>query len=499
MEQVEILVDYFLHHDRNVMMQGLKLAAFGGKTQDVLTTFKTSHIFRNLLVASLAFGLLALPAEAQSKKRQERSGPNLIRDAEIEGLLRQYSKPIFKVARINPDSVRVYVIADDNINAFVAGGQRIFVNTGLFTKTKSYKEVIGVLAHELGHIAGGHLARLQSEIDRASTERIIGMLIGAAAAVGGTAAGVDGAAKVGQGVIMGSQGLVQRRFLSYQRSMEASADQAALKYLNATGNDPQGMLTLFDKMANDSLAATINADPYLFSHPMPFERVRTLEEAAKKSPHFGKPEDAGQKLRYELVKAKIIGYTHGPQRVFQRYPSSNKSMPARYARAVAMYRRGDIANAIPLLDGLTAELPQNPYFWELKAQALLEAGQPARGLPAIKKARELLPNNGLLQTLHAQLLLDAGGKANAEQALKLLTLSKKTESDSPQLYKLQAQAHNIRGDAARAELSTAEYAFATGDRELAIQKATVAQNRFKRGSAEWLRANDILTFTAKKQ
>jgi predicted Zn-dependent protease len=480
------------------MVRASNSPQLAGKPLPVLKLFSKSKLLCSLLAATLAFGLAA-PAEAQRKKQQQRSGPNLIRDAEIEGLLRQYSRPIFKAARINPNSVKVYVIADDSINAFVAGGQRIFVNTGLFTKTKSYKEVIGVLAHESGHIAGGHLASLQSEVGRASTERIIGMLIGAAAAVGGAAAGVEGAAKVGQGVMMGSQGVAQRRFLSYQRSMEASADQAALKYLNATGNDPKGMLTLFDKMAKDSLASTINADPYMFSHPMPFERVRTLEEAAKRSPYFGTPEDPGQKLRYDLVKAKIIGYTQGPQKVFQRYPSSNTSMPARYGRAVAMFRRGDIANALPLLDGLTDELPQNPYFWELKAQALLENGQAKRGIPAIKKARELLPTSGLLQILHAQLLLAEGGKANADQALKLITLSKKTESDSSLIFKLQAQAHSERGDVARAELATAEYAFATGDRELAIEKSKAAQDRFKRGTPEWLRANDILTFAAKKQ
>jgi predicted Zn-dependent protease len=329
----------------------------------VLKHSLTRKFFTGLIAATLAFGLVS-PSEAQRKKRgqQAPTGPSLIRDAEIEGLLRQYTKPIFKAANINPNAVRVYVIADDSINAFVAGGQRIFVNTGLFTKTKSYEEVIGVLAHESGHISGGHLARLQSEIDRASTERIIGMLLGAAAAVGGSAAGVKGAAQAGQGIMMGSGATTQRRFLSYQRSMEAAADQAAIKYLNATGNDPEGMLTLFQQMANASLAQTAGADPYWFSHPMPLERIRALEVSAKASPNFGKPEDPGQKLRYELVRAKIIGYMSSPQRVFQRYPSSNKTMPARYARAVAMYRRGDMANAIPLLDELTAELPQNPYF-----------------------------------------------------------------------------------------------------------------------------------------
>ena len=319
----------------------------------------------------------------------------------------------------------------------------------------------------------------KSEIDQASTESIIGMLLGAAAAVGGSAAGVEGAAQVGQGIMLGSQGVAQRRFLAYQRSMEASADQAAIKYLNATGNDPEGMLTLFSKMANDSIAMTANADPYLFSHPMPFERIRNLEVVAKKSPHFGKSEDKGQKLRYELVKAKIIGYMQGQQRVSQRYPSSNTSMPARYARAVAMYRRGDMKNALPLLDSLTAELPENPYFWELRAQALLETGRAAEGVPAVLKARKLLPNNGLMQILHAQLLLAQGGKANADQALKLLILAKRTEGNAPQIAQLSAQAHAEKGDTARADLATAEFAFSMGDNELAVTKAKSAQGKFQ--------------------
>ncbi len=456
--------------------------------------------FRLFLIAALALGLASPQSLAKSRKQQaqEQSGPNLIRDAEIEGLLRQYARPIFKAAHINPDAVTVYVIADDSINAFVAGGQRIFVNTGLFTKTKSYKEIIGVIAHESGHISGGHLARMQNEVDSASTERIIGMLLGAAAAVGGSAAGVQGAGEMGQGIMMGTQGMAQRRFLSYQRAMESSADQAAIKYLLATHNDPSGMLTLFQKMASESISTTAGADPYMFSHPMPLERIRNLEVVARQSPYFDTPEDPGQKLRYELVKAKIIGYMQGPQRVFLRYPSSDTSLPARYARAVAMYRRGDIKNAFPVIDSMTAELPQNPYFWELKAQAAQEAGQPQVGLPAIVKARALLPNNGLMQILHAQLLLDVGGKANADQAMKLLILAKKTEGNSPVIFKLQAEAHAADGDTARAELATAEMAFSSGDKDLAIEKAKAAQDHFKRGTPEWLRANDILTFAAKK-
>ncbi len=435
-------------------------------------------------------------AESAEKKRR---GPNLIRDAEIEGLLRQYTRPIFKVAGINPASVSVYVIADDSINAFVAGGQRIFVNTGLFTKTKTPSEVIGVLAHETGHIEGGHLSRLNSELGQASTERIIGMLLGAAAGVGAALSGSDQAGKIGSAVMLGTQGIAQRNFLTYQRSMEASADQSALRYLKATKQNPEGMITLFQTLANDNIAALANADPYMFSHPMPLDRIRNLEVEARQSPYFGKPDSEGQVLRYELVRAKLAGFMQSSQRVFQRYPKSDDSLPANYARAIAMMRRGDIRNALPVLDELTALMPENPYFWELKAQALHENAQSKAAIPAIKQARKLLPNNGLLQIMHAQILLGTDSSAVADEALKLLILAKKTEGTQPAIFKLQAQAYALKNDVPRAELATAEYAWSVGDKGLAIEKARASTKRFKKGTPEWLRANDLLNAASRKK
>lgn len=449
--------------------------------------------------ALLTAASLALSAPALAQGKSAKSGPSLIRDAEIEGLLRNMSRPIFKAAGINASAVKVYVLAEDQINAFVAGGQRIFINTGLLTKSRSPSEVIGVIAHESGHIAGGHLARLNSELQQASTERIIGMLIGAAAVVGGAAAGVDGATKAGSGIIAGSGGIAQRNLLAYQRSMEAAADQAALKYLNATRQSPAGMLSLFQQLANNSLASLDRADPYLFSHPMPFDRIRTLEQEAKRSPYFGKADDPGMVLRLALAKAKLSGFMEPPQKVFQKYPSANTSLPARYARAIAMFRRGDIKNAMPVIDGLTAELPENPYFWELKAQAYMENGQAAKGIPAIRKARELLPNNGLLTHLHAAILLSTENPKVADEALSLLRLAKKTEADMPVLYKDMARAYGLKGDTARADLAAAEFAWSTGDRDLALGKAKLAQERFKRGTPEWLRANDLVTFASGKK
>ena len=339
---------------------------------------------------------------------------------------------------------------------------------------------------------------MNSELASANVESIIGMLVGAAAVVGGAVTGNAGAAKAGQGVIMGSQGLGQRSFLQYQRGMESTADQSALKYLSTTGQSAKGMLTLFNLLANESLASTSRADPYVYSHPMPFDRIRALEAAAKASPDFDKPDDAGLVLRFQLAKAKLAGFMDSPQLVFQRYPSSDTSLSSRYARSIAMFRRGDLKNAIPLIDSLTNELPQNPYFWELKAQAYMENGNPAAGIPAIKEARRLLPNNGLLEMLNAQILVTTDDAKNADDAITLLNKAKRSEGDSPGLYKLIARAYALKNDVPRAELATAEFAWLTGDKKMATTKATSAQKFFKRGSPEWLRASDLLIFAQKK-
>ena len=457
--------------------------------------FKSVSFVRSVACVMAVITALAgfFIGEAQA---QNRNLP-LIRDAEIEGLLRLYTRPIFKAAGINPKSVKVYIINDQRINAFVAGGQRIFVNTGLLMQSDTPNEVIGVLAHETGHIAGGHLTRMGVEIESASYTQIIGMLVGLAAIAGGIAAGSAEAAQAGQGVMMGSQGLAQRNFLAYARGMEASADQAALRYLTATGQSARGMITLFEKLARQSIATLQNVDPYMMSHPMPMDRIRNLEEAAKKSKFYDAKDSPALVLRHELVQAKLLGFTGGPQAVMQRYPSSDQSMPARYARAIAMFRKGDIQNSLPIMESLTAELPENPYFWELKGQALLENGRAAEAVAPLEKALKLLPKNGLIQTMMAQALIDTGSPENSKRAVKLLRQAQQSEGQSTLTYKYLARAYAQSGDIPRAELATAEAALLQGDRKLAVEKAKSAQNLFKKGTPEWTRANDVLTFASR--
>ncbi len=443
------------------------------------------------MAAVIAFLSFTLPAQAQ------RANMPLIRDAEIEGLLRLYLRPIFKAAGINPKSVRVYLIADDRINAFVAGGQRIFVHTGLLMKAPTPNTVIGVLAHETGHIAGGHLARMGFEIEKASVTSIVGMLVGLAAIAGGAATGTSGAGQAGSGIFMGSQGLAQRNFLAYARDMEASADQAALRYLNATGQSPKGMLELFEKLGRESIATLKNVDPYVMSHPMPFERIRNLEEAAKRSKYYNVQDPPALMLRHQLMQAKLVGFIYGPQLVMQRYPVSDGSLPARYARAIAMFRKGDIRNALPVIETLTAELPQNPYFWELKGQALLENGRPAEAIAPLEQAVKLLPNSGLIQLLLAQALIATEKPANAQRAVRVLKQAQRSEGGTPLLFDSMARAYGIMNEVALAALSTAESAYLRGDKKLALEKAKIAQGRFKMGTPEWLRANDLVTFAGR--
>jgi predicted Zn-dependent protease len=423
----------------------------------------------------------------------------LIRDAEIESLMRIYSKPIFEVAGINEGAAKVYLVRQPSINAFVAGGQRIFINTGLLEQAKTPNEVIGVLAHETGHIAGGHLARMGLQMQKATTQAIIGMLIGAAAIAAGSVAGNSEASQAGAGIYLGTQGLVQRNLMAYVRAQESSADQAAVKFLDATGQSGSGMLSLFQRLMNQSMGSLKNANPYVMTHPMPLDRIRNLEVSVKKSPFYGREDPPDLVLRHRLMQAKLAGFLDSAQQVFQRYPASDTSLPARYARSIAAYRIGDLKNALKEINALIEAQPGYAYFWELKGQALLESGRADEAVPPLQKAARLSNGNGLIQVMLAQALLQNESRENADAALKILRSSMRSEREMPALHTQMAIAYARLGNIPLADLSTAEAAMLRGDRELASKKAQLAAAKLKRGSPEWLRANDILNFADQKK
>src|SRR5437763_6682864 len=320
---------------------------------------------------------LALAPVSAAFAEQEK-GPRVIRDTESEQLLRQYSRPILRAAGLEKQNIQVVIINDSSFNAFVADGRRIFVNYGAMMQSETPNQIIGVLAHETGHLAGGHLSKMREQLAQAQTQLIIAMLLGAGALVAGAKGGSNsGLSNAGAAAIAAPQEVIRRTLISYQRQQEENADRAGVKFLTTTGQSAKGMYETFKRFSTDSLFAARGADPYLQSHPMPAERVAALEELARSSPYWDKKDDPALQLRHDMMRAKTSAFTERQDTVYRRYPLSDSSLPARYAHAIATYRHGDLNTALAQIDGLIHLQPGNAYFYELRGQALLERGKPA--------------------------------------------------------------------------------------------------------------------------
>ena len=433
------------------------------------------------------------PAHAQAQKRSIA----LIRDAEIEQLLRDYATPIFKAAGINARGTRIILINDRAFNAFVADGKSIFVNIGVLMDAATPNEVIGVLAHESGHLAGGHLARLRQEIQGAQILSIAGLLAGAGAVVAGARGGGGSMGNPGigaMGALTGPQELVRRSLLAYQRSEEQAADRAAVRYLGAAGMSAKGMLTVFGRFAENSAFLTRSIDPYTISHPMPTERVAQLETLAKASPHFNKADPPELQARHDLMRAKLMGFVERESGVARRYGMADQSMAARYARAISDYRSGRMAQALAAMDKLSAEQPRNAYFLELKGQALLEAGRAREAVPVLRQAVALAPQAGLIRQMLGHALLSTGQAGLLDEAIRELSNAASREPDSAEVHQHLSNAYAAKGNIAMAELSAAQYAFAKGDWTVAHTQASRALGKLPQGSPAALRARDIVDY-----
>jgi predicted Zn-dependent protease len=446
--------------------------------------------------ASRAIALLtamALAAASGPARSQGAPGIPLIRDSEIEQLMREYTAPILRVAGLTQQNVRVVIINDRAFNAFVADGRRIFVNVGALMDAKTPNEIIGVFAHETGHIAGGHLARLRDELANAQTSSIIAMLVGVGAIVAGARSGSNGASQVGAAAIMGPQSMIQRSLLSYVRQQEEQADKAAVKFLNATGQSAKGMYVTFKRFADQIMVSAQYMDPYLQTHPMPKERVAALEDLVRNSPYWDRKDPPELQLRHDLMRAKLSGFIERPDTVLRRYPPTDASLPARYARAIAAYRHSNLRDAILQIDGLIQAQPNNPYFHELKGQALLENGRPLEAVSSLRRAAALAPDAVLIRIMLAQALVASNDTKLADEAIPLLRTAMTREPDMPDAYGQLAMAYGRKGDLAEADLAAAQAAFARGDMKTAKDLATRAKTRFPTGSPGWVKADDIVS------
>ena len=449
---------------------------------------KTSKLTAVTTAAALAF------APMSSALAEQEKGPSTVRDTEAEQLLREYTRPILQAAGLEKQNIQIVIINDPSFNAFVADGRRIFVNYGAIMQSETPNQLIGVLAHETGHLAGGHLAKMREQMAQAQTQMIIAMLLGAGAMVAGARSGNSnsGLANAGAAAVAGPGEMIRRSLISYQRQQEENADRAGVKFLTATGQSPKGMYDTFKRFSNDSLFAARGADPYLQSHPMPAERVAALEEFAHTSPYWDKKDDPALQMRHDMVRAKISAFMERQDTVYRRYPMSNDSLPARYAHAITTYLHGDLRSALTQIDGLIQLQPNNPYFYELRGQALLEGGKPAEAIAPLRKAAALANNAPLIEMLLGQALVATENKAYSEEAIRILRAAVARETEAPIGYSQLAMAYGRKGDYAEADLASAQAAYLRGDNKTARELAARAKTRFAVGTPGWVRADDIV-------
>ena len=438
------------------------------------------RLLKQITVIALVIAMMATPARALG----------LIRDAEIEQLMADYSRPLLIAAGLEPERVGIALVNNKSLNAFVANGQNMYIFTGLILEAEEPNMVIGVIAHEIGHITGGHLARGGEARTRAQGPALIATILGLGSILAG-------AGDVGMALIAGGQQFAQRSYLRYSRGQEAAADITALQLLEATGQSPQGIIGMMDQLANQEILSEVYQDPYARSHPMSRDRVNAYIQGAKDSDYF-EAEDAPALIdRHNMAKAKIYGFLDKPTTTLRRYKDDN-SQPGRYARAIALYRQGRQQAAVNMVDGLIAEMPDNAYLYELKGQIYYETGNAAKGIAPYEKSVALLPDEPLLRIGLATCQLGVGangGEANRavnEAAIANLRRALREDPSNSTAFFQLSKGFGQLGQTAMAQWALAEYYAGIGSPEAAMH-AQRALKGLPKGSVEYVRAVDILS------
>lgn len=409
----------------------------------------------------------------------------VLRDAEIENTIRTFATPIFQAAGLSPQAVTIYLIDDPQLNAFATAGQRIFLNSGFLVATNGPGEVIGVLAHESGHIAGGHINRLRGELETAQLTGLAATLLGVGAALlTGDPRAASAGSKIGGDLAL--KGLLQ-----YTQSEENAADQAAVTYMTGAHQSPQGLLDFMRTLDSQRVLNAIRQDPYLSTHPLTDQRITFLQRAVAESPYKNQSYPPEWVQMHARMRAKLIGYLQSPEAVARTYPKSDDSLAARYARTISTYRNGSLPQALTQVDTLLAEHPADPFFHELKGQMLLENGEIDAAEVSYRRAVELLPEEPQLRTQLAFVQIQHDSREADEAALDNLSLVLAREPDDASAWRLAAIAHGRIGNQGMTALSMAEYNFARGNWRDARGQAERAKGLLSENSAGWLRAADI--------
>ena len=433
---------------------------------------------KRLVAAAAGIALLAVqPASAQS----------ILRDAETESLLYDMSRDIIVAAGLSPANVRVVVLRDKEINAFVAGGQIVYIHSGLIDAAETANEVQGVIAHELGHVANGHIPLQDQGMKGAMGASLLSLVLGVAAMAAG-------AGEAGAGIMAAGQRAALGSMLAFTRVQESSADAAGARYLNGAGITGKGMLDFFKRTQNLEYRLGIPQDQGSFdrTHPLTSERMAALIQVLHNAPAWSKPPDQTIEARFKRVQAKLRGYVNDPRQTLVKYPASDKSIPAHYARAYAYHLSGYPDQAAQETAALVKAAPKDPYFLELEGQIRMEGGDPKGALAPLREATSESRNSPLIATTFGHALLATEDSTNLPEAEKVLRLAVQRDDDNPWAWTQLGTVYERQGDTPRTALATAERANLTGDSRTALTSARAAMAGLPQGSADWIRAQDIL-------
>ena len=432
-------------------------------------------------VAALALLPSLVPAQALAQ-----GGPRIsvIRDTELEEIIHKQAEPMWRAAGLNPDAVHIVILGDPDINAFTAGGQTIFVNVGFLEATKNPNQMIGVLAHETGHVTGGHVAR-ESMYKPALATYLLTMGLGILAAVAG-------APDAGAGLIYSADYFATLTALTYSRVQEASADLAAAGFLDKAHISGRGLVDFFDNFRYQEVFSDARKYRFFLDHPLTSERIDSLRTRVEKSAYYNEVDSPEALAEHAIMVAKLKAFMNSPQQTFVDYKEADASFPARYARAIAYYRELETDRALKLTDALIADYPQNPYLWELKGQILFESARPKEAVEAHRRASDLKPQAPLLQIMVGQDLLAEEDKTKVDEAIVHLNKALERENDNADAWFMLAQAYDAKGDAGRARLATAEKNFYLGQMRDARTFAMRARETLAKDSSEYRRATDIV-------
>jgi predicted Zn-dependent protease len=430
------------------------------------------------LAVLAAVSLLAQPASAQS----------VLRDAETEALLDDLAAPLVQAAGLASGNVDIVLVGDSSINAFVAGGQAVYIHTGLLEEADTAEEVQGVIAHELGHITGGHVISSSKGIATAGKISILSMLLGVAAAVAG-------AGEAAMGVMMAGQQAAMGNFLAFSRVQESAADAAGAQYLSKAGISGRGSLSFFRKLQNMEFRYGMShsdEDAYASTHPMSGDRIARLTHDYEIDPAWDKPADPALQARFERVKAKLAGYIQEPAQTLRQYPETDTSAPARYARAYAFHKQAMMDKSLAETDALLKSAPDDPYYLELEGQVLLESGRPDDAIPPLRKATALTGNQPLIASLFGHALLATEDKTHYPEAEDVLKAGVQRDRLIPFAWYQLGVISAAQGDMPPARLASAEQQVMSGQYLEALRSAQAATAGLPENTPDWLRAQDIV-------